>query len=101
MLAQAQLQPLPGLPELGRLFLTHGPDRGVVVGLHLRGGGEILLQALPVAKVRDHGFEAGVFPRQVTEAVLVADDVRIGKQARNLLEAVPGVFQFFDDGCFH
>jgi len=76
-------------------------DFRIRVVRHLLGGGNVVENALVLLKGLHYGFDARIFLRQVTELVLIGDDIRIGEQARYLLETITHGLQLEANGFFH
>ena len=84
---QFELQRLALFGEPGELFLAHLPDFVIGIPCHLLGRGNVIRQALEISEQADHGLEARVLLRQVTEPGLVRDDIRVREESGYLLEA--------------
>ena len=87
-LLQIKQQLLAPILEPREFFLSHLPHFFVGVLRHFLGGGDIVQDALVFLEGPHHRLDARVFPREIAKLVLIGNDVRVGQQAGDFLEAV-------------
>ncbi len=89
------------LLRLCNLFLRHFADRFVLVLQHGARGFQLFAGRAIVAVQLHHRIDLGVFLRQLAELVLLADDLRVGKQAFDFLKALRQAGEPCFDGRVH
>ena len=89
------------LPGFRHLFLCHLADRGVFVLEHGARGFQLVAGRAIVAVQLHHRTDLGVFLRQLAELILFADDLGIGEQAFDFLEALRQAGEPCFDGRVH
>src|SRR5690606_24821248 len=100
-LLQRQLQFLAPFVQRLQFLAAHLANLAIGVGGHLFCRGDFALQPFELVEQAHHRLKTRVFAGQVAELVLVADDARVGKQAREFLEPVPCGLELVPDRFFH